>query len=101
MPRVHAELADQGVRVGRKRVARLMRSAGLEGVSRRRKHRTTRHSGADSAAPDLLERDFGATGPDQKWVADIERHEALSNLAVMKRHRRVLVAAGASKLRAA
>lgn len=71
VPRVHAELADQGVRVGRKRVARLMSGAGLEGVSRRRKHRTTRRSGADSAAPDLLERDFGATGPDQKWVADI------------------------------
>jgi putative transposase len=71
VPRVHAELAAQGVRIGRKRAARLMRAAGLEGVTRRHKHRTTRRSAADSAAPDLLERDFTATGADQKWVADI------------------------------
>jgi putative transposase len=71
VPRVHAELAARGVGVGRKRVARLMRTAGLVGVTRRRKHRTTIRSAADSAPPDLLERDFTATGPDQKWVADI------------------------------
>jgi hypothetical protein len=51
--------------------------------------------------PDLVDRDFEATRPNQLWVADIERHEALSNLAVMKGHRRRLVAAGRQKLRAA
>jgi putative transposase len=71
VPRIHAELAARGERVGRKRVARLMRTAGLHGVTRRRKTVTTRRSAADGAAPDLLERDFAATGPDRKWVADI------------------------------
>jgi putative transposase len=70
-PRIHAELRTQGIRVGRKRVARLMRQAGLEGVSRRRKVRTTRRSGAGRPAPDLVERDFAVTGPDRLWVADI------------------------------
>lgn len=73
-PRIHAELADEhGVRVGRKRVARLMRTAGLEGVSRRRRYRvgTTRPGGEAPAAPDLVERDFSADEPDQLWFADI------------------------------
>ncbi len=71
VPRVHADLRAVGVQVGRKRVALLMRQAGLAGVTRRHKHRTTRRSGVDAAAPDLLDRNFSATGPDQKWVADI------------------------------
>jgi putative transposase len=71
-PRMHAELRDQGVRVSRKRVARLMRELGLEGVSRRRgKKRTTVQSEAAKTAPDLLERRFVADRPDQVWVADI------------------------------
>ena len=55
-PRIHAELAgEHGVRVGRKRVARLMRAAGLEGVSRRRRYRvgTTTPGGEAPAAPDV------------------------------------------------
>ena len=71
VPRVHAELRFRGERVGRKRVARLMRQAGLAGVTRRRKHLTTRRNRADGAAHDLLERNFSADGPDCKWVADI------------------------------
>src|SRR3712207_2258787 len=58
-PRIHAELRAAGIRVGRKRVARLMLQAGLEGVSRRRARRTT--TSADRAvapAPDLVERQF-------------------------------------------
>ena len=70
-PRIHAELAAEGVRVGRKRVARLMRAANLRGVSRRKSPRTTRRAPAAQPAPDLVERDFTATGPDELWVADI------------------------------
>ena len=70
-PRIHAELAAEGVRVGRKRVARLMRVADLRGVSRRKSPRTTRREPTALPAPDLVERDFTATGPDELWVADI------------------------------
>lgn len=70
-PRIQAQLAGQGVRVGTKRVARLMRAAQLEGVSRRRGPRTTRRQAAAQPAPDLVQRDFSATGPDRLWVADI------------------------------
>jgi putative transposase len=70
-PRIHAELADEGVRVGRKRVARLMQAAGLQGVSRRRRPRTTLRAVGAQPAPDLVERDFGMTAPDRLWVADI------------------------------
>ncbi len=71
MPRVHAELAADGVRVGRKRVARLMSQAGLEGVSRRRRVRTTRRGSDARPVPDLVNRDFTADAPDRLWVADI------------------------------
>jgi putative transposase len=70
-PRVHAELAAEETHVGRKRVARLMRSAGLAGVSRRRSTCTTRRAERVRPAPDLVERDFSADGPDRLWVADI------------------------------
>jgi putative transposase len=70
-PRIHAELAAGGRRVGRKRVARLMRAAGLQGVSRRRPFRTTRRDETARPAPDLVERRFTAAGPNQLWVADI------------------------------
>jgi putative transposase len=70
-PRVHAELAALGVHVGRKRVARLMRVLGVQGVSRRRWPRTTVRDPARLAAPDLVDHDSTATGPDQLWVADI------------------------------
>ena len=70
-PRIHAELAAEGTRVGRKRVARLMREAGLAGVSRRKQARTTTRSEERRPVPDLVERDFTAAGPDRLWVADI------------------------------
>jgi putative transposase len=70
-PWVHAELAAQGVRVGRKRVARLLRDAGLHGVSRRGQFVTTRRDATAEAAPDLVNRQFRAAGPNQLWVADI------------------------------
>ena len=71
VPRIHAELAERGILVGRKRVARLMRGAGLRGVSRRKAFRTTVRDETARSAPDLVERDFTAVGPDQLWVADI------------------------------
>jgi putative transposase len=68
---VHAELAAQGIHIGRKRIARLMRAARLRGVSRRKQFRTTVRDATARPAPDLVERRFTAAGPNQLWVADI------------------------------
>ena len=71
-PRIHAELRAAGERVSRKRVARLMRDLGIQGVTRRRfKTMTTRKDAKARPAPDLVNRNFSADGPDQLWVADI------------------------------
>ena len=70
-PRVYEELKDEGVQVGRKRVARLMRTAGMQGVSRRKRVLTTIRKPGARPAPDLVKRDFTADCPDQLWVADI------------------------------
>ena len=71
-PNIHAELADDhGIRVGRKRVARLMRRAGLRGVTLRRYVVTTQSDPRDKRAIDLVDRQFYADGPDRLWVADI------------------------------
>ncbi len=71
-PRIHAELAQAyGIHVGRKRVARLMRESGIQGVSRRGKRRTHKRSPEVPAAPDLVRRNFTAKRPDELWVADI------------------------------
>jgi transposase InsO family protein len=71
-PRVHATLAREGVRVGRKRVERLMRQAGLAGISpRTRRWRTTVADPAAAFAPDLVKRDFTASAPDRLWVTDL------------------------------
>jgi putative transposase len=69
-PRVQAELAESGLSISRKRIARLMKTAGLAGVSRRRFVRTTVRDGSRQA-PDLVERAFQAEAPDRLWVADI------------------------------
>lgn len=71
VPRIHIDLVESGERVGRKRVARLMSAAGLQGVSRRKSVRTTRRREGAEPALDLVQRDFAATGPDKLWVADI------------------------------
>jgi putative transposase len=71
-PRIHAELRATGSRHGRKRIARLMRATALTGASRRRKGVTTTRRDKDARpAPDLVDRDFTAAGPDKLWVADI------------------------------
>jgi putative transposase len=72
-PRVHAELRlGLGVACGRKRVARLMRVAGLAGISHRRKHR--RAGSAPAVHEDLVQRRFVADAPDRLWVTDITEH---------------------------
>ena len=70
-PRVHMDLVADGIQVGVKRVARLMQAAGLEGVSRRKKTRTTRREKGSRPAPDLVNREFTASRPNELWVADI------------------------------
>lgn len=70
-PRILADLREAGERVSQKRVARLMRRAGLVGVSRRRGVRTTCRGPEAGPAADLVQRDFSATAPNQLWVADI------------------------------
>lgn len=70
-PRLHAELADRGIRVGRKRLARLMRREQIVGVSRRPAFRTTIRREDAAPAPDLVQRRFRAEAANQLWVADI------------------------------
>jgi putative transposase len=70
-PRIHAELRHRGVRASRKRVARLMRQAGLSGMVRRRKGRTTIRVPGVATAPDLVRRDFAPAAPNRLWVADL------------------------------
>jgi len=79
--------------VGRDQVARLMRCQGIRGASRAKKRFTTKADPAHVRAPDLVNRNFHASRPDQLWACDFERHEALPNPAVVKGHRLRLVAA--------
>lgn len=73
--RIHDELSiEQGVRCGRKRVARLLRQAGLQGVAHVRKNRSWRP--APAVHDDLVKRDFRADGPDRVWFTDITQHRA-------------------------
>lgn len=72
MPRVRAELIDQGLKVSRQRVARLMRAAHIRGVSRRRAFVvTTQRDERQRPAPDLVKRELRAEAANQLWVADM------------------------------
>jgi putative transposase len=72
-PRVHAELRlKHHQRVAKKRVARLMREAGLQ--ARVRGRRRARKAPAEARHPDRLQRDFNASAPDRVWLADITQH---------------------------
>ena len=93
--RMWRELRRQGEDVGRDHVRRLMRTNGIQGAKRRgRPWRTTIADAGAPRRPDLVQRQFTAPGPDLKWVADFERHEALFDRAVVKGHRYWFVAAG-------
>jgi putative transposase len=72
-PRIYLDLRDEGVRVGKKRVARLMRADGLRGADGSRGGpRTTIREPAQPSAPDLVDRQFGRSAPNQLWVCDIK-----------------------------
>jgi putative transposase len=74
-PRVHAELRlGEGIRIGRKRVERLMRQAGLEGIYRRRRRGCTKRNPAAEPNDDLVNRRFRVTEADRLWVSDITEH---------------------------
>jgi transposase InsO family protein len=70
-PRMTHELRDQGLEAGRRRIARLMRENGLRARQPRRFRRTTDSLHAFPVAPNLLDQDFAAAGPDEKWGADL------------------------------
>jgi putative transposase len=70
-PRVHAQLRNAGVRVGRKRVARLMREQGLAPRRRKRFRKTTDSNHALPVAPNVLDRDFTIESPNLAWAGDI------------------------------
>ena len=79
--KVHAELVREGIAVARCTVERLMRDAGLRGVSRAKGPRTTVPGRGPDDRPDLVERDFTATAPNELWVADITYCRAFSGWA--------------------
>ena len=90
--RVHADLIlGQGIVVGHLAVEMLMRRAGIHGVSGRPRYR---HVPGVATAGDRVERQFHRDQPNQLWVADLQRHEAHSNRAVMKRAPPSALAAG-------
>ena len=70
-PRIHDELQDEGIRCGRKRVARLMKEERLRPKKARRFRRTTVASEAHPKAPNLLDRQFQVSSPDTAWAGDI------------------------------
>jgi putative transposase len=85
--RVYKQLRREGHVVARCIVERLMSEMGLRGVQRGKKRFTTTPDHHAPRPPDLVDRRFNADRPNQLWLADIERHEALWNRAVMKGHR--------------
>jgi putative transposase len=70
-PRIHVELREEGYRCGRHRVARLMRQAGLCGCPKRRFKVTTQRDPSHAVADNLLQQDFSASRPNERWAADI------------------------------
>lgn len=70
-PRIHHALKTQGIALGKKRVERLMKAAGIAVIPARRFVVTTDSDHDQPIAPDLLQRDFAATAPNQRWVTDI------------------------------
>ena len=93
--KVWAQLKREGIPVARCTVERLMRQFGFRGVVRGKTSiRTTIGDAASDRPLDLVARQFRAPAPNCLWVADLERHEALFNRAVVKGHRPQPVAAG-------
>jgi putative transposase len=90
---VHAELRlGEGIRVGRKRVERLMRQLGIAGVYRRRKRGCTRRDPAAIPSDDLVNRRFTISSPDRLWVRDITEHPTGTGKVHLGGARRVVAA---------
>ena len=70
-PRIHAELKAQGIRCGRKRIARLMREQNISARRKRRQAKKTDSNHSSPIAPNLLERNFEASAPNEKWMTDM------------------------------
>ncbi|MCD6058717.1 MAG: OrfB [Thermomicrobiales bacterium] len=79
-PRIHAMLAREGIRVGRKRVERLMRQLGIQGAHLHKHWKTTRQDRHATAAPDLVDRQFHAAEPNTLWVADLTYVKTLQGI---------------------
>jgi hypothetical protein len=95
-PRVHAELTlGLGLPVNLKRVARLMRQAGIQGLYRRRRHGCTIRDPDAQASADLVNRDFTADEPNRLWITDITEHSTDEGkvycAAVMDAYSRLIV----------
>ena len=71
VPRIADELKDQGIPCSRNRVARRMNKLGLKGIQAKKFKRTTDSKHDKPTAPDLINRDFSAIAPNQKWVSDL------------------------------
>ncbi len=87
-PRIHAELREQGVQCSAKRVARLMRLAGLQVRRPRRTHTTTDSRHALPVAENVLDRAFDAPAPNRKWAAEIVRSQMTKTHVFTARTRR-------------
>ena len=70
-PRITTDLHDEGVRCSENRVARRMRALGLRAIQAKKFKVTTDSNHSKPVAPDLIEQDFSATSPNEKWVSDI------------------------------
>ncbi|WP_345409097.1 IS3 family transposase [Amycolatopsis samaneae] len=95
-PRVHAELTlGLGLPVNRKRVERLMREAGIQGLYRRRRTWTTIRDPNADLSPDLVNRQFIVDAPDRLWITDITEHPTedgkLYCAAVMDAYSRLII----------
>jgi len=95
-PRVHAELTlGLGLSVNLKRVARLMRAPGIQGLYRRRRHGCTIRDPGAAASSDLINRNFTVTEPNRLWVTDITEHPTIEGIlycaAVMDAYSRLIV----------
>jgi len=95
-PRVHAELVlGLGLPVNLKRVARLMRQAGIQGLYRRRRRGCTVRDPDAQPSPDLVNREFTVGGPNKLWITDITEHPTGEGkvycAAVMDAHSRLVV----------
>ena len=95
-PRVHAELVlGLGLPVNLKRVARLMRQAGIQGLYRRRRHGCTVRDPEAQSSADLVNRQFRVDAPNRLWITHITEHPTIEGkvycAAVMDAHSRLIV----------